>query len=69
MEITAASAFGRLCFVRRVVDVVPAWPFLRAHLTAKGARGSDLPQELSEKKSRNDVRNEMKKKLCKQTKL
>ena len=35
MEITAASAFGRLCFVRRVVGVVPAWALLRTHRTAQ----------------------------------
>ena len=45
VEITVVSAFGRLCFVWRVVGVVPAWPLLRTHLTAQGARGSDLPQE------------------------
>ena len=27
------------------VGAVPAWPLLRTHLTAKGTRGSDLPQE------------------------
>ena len=45
VEITTVSVFGRLCFVRRVVGVVPAWPLLRTHLTAQGARGSALPQE------------------------
>ena len=66
-ETTAARASGRLCFLRRVVGVMPVGPLLRTHLTAKGARGSDLPQEQSEKKSRNEVRNEMKKEFCKQT--
>ena len=62
MEITAACAFGRLCFLPSGGGVMPAGPLLRTHLTAKGTHGSDLPQELSEKKSRNDIRNEIKKK-------
>ena len=39
---------GRLAgcdFCRGVSSVMPAWPSLRTHLTAKGARGWDLPQE------------------------
>ena len=45
VEITAGCAFGRSCFLWRGVGVMPAGPFLRTHLTAKGAHGSDLPQE------------------------
>ena len=45
VEITAACAFGRLCFLGRGVGVMPAWPLLRTHLTVKAACGSDLPQE------------------------
>ena len=32
-------------FYGGVSSVMPAWPLLRTHLTAKDARGSDLPQE------------------------